>query len=97
MLRALAEMSRGKRPSLHANLSGMQPQAPRIVNSGFEPESTAKISQSGAETAKNVDPSAQSVDHHCQICPTCGHRLSGHRCKLVCANCGYYMSCADYY
>jgi len=37
------------------------------------------------------------VDHMCQICPTCSHALEGHRCKLVCTHCGYYMSCADYY
>ena len=44
-------------------------------------------------------PAAESAppDHPCQICPTCGRRLSGHRCKLVCSQCGYYMSCADYY
>jgi hypothetical protein len=37
------------------------------------------------------------IDHHCQICPTCSHRLTSHRCKLVCTQCGYYLSCADYY
>ena len=37
------------------------------------------------------------VDHHCQVCPCCSQRLSGHRCKLVCTGCGYYLSCADYY
>lgn len=40
---------------------------------------------------------APGVDHMCQICPTCSHTLEGHRCKLVCRQCGYYMSCADYY
>ena len=40
---------------------------------------------------------AQPVEHHCQVCPTCGHRLTGHHCKLVCTQCGYYLSCADYY
>jgi hypothetical protein len=40
---------------------------------------------------------AAPVEHHCQVCPCCGHRLTGHRCKLVCAECGYYLSCADYY
>jgi hypothetical protein len=36
------------------------------------------------------------IDHHSQICPTCSQRLTGHRCKLVCTHCGYYLSCADY-
>jgi hypothetical protein len=40
---------------------------------------------------------AAPAEHHCQICPTCSHRLTSHRCKLVCVQCGYYLSCADYY
>jgi hypothetical protein len=42
-------------------------------------------------------PIDNQIDHHCQICPTCGHKLTGHHCKLVCTQCGYYLSCADYY
>ena len=30
-------------------------------------------------------------------CPLCSMRLEQHKCKLKCARCGYYMSCADYY
>jgi len=30
-------------------------------------------------------------------CPVCSARLDQHKCKLVCRQCGYYMSCADYY
>jgi hypothetical protein len=30
-------------------------------------------------------------------CPVCTVRLAELRCKLICARCGYYMSCADYY
>jgi hypothetical protein len=84
----------GRKPCLYANLSGMLPHLPRALNSNFEPQSAPKISQSGA--GEGVEQN-QPIDHHCQVCPTCGHRLTGHRCKLVCIVCGYYMSCADYY
>ena len=30
-------------------------------------------------------------------CPVCNTRLIEMKCKLVCAKCGYYMSCADFY
>jgi hypothetical protein len=30
-------------------------------------------------------------------CPVCSTRLAGRKCKLFCEQCGYYMSCADYY
>ena len=85
-------------PSLYANLSGMLPQAPRLVNSESAPQSAAEISQRGASPAAAAAPQVDPpIDHHCQVCPTCGQRLTGHRCKLVCSGCGYYMSCADYY
>ncbi len=77
----------------------MLPQLPRALNSGLDADSAAEISQSGAPGPAPAG-SAQDelpVDHHCQVCPTCGHRLTGHRCKLVCTHCGYYLSCADYY
>jgi hypothetical protein len=81
---------------LYANLSPMLPEAPRIVNSGVEAETAAPVSQSGANAAISA-PDQDLPEHHCQVCPTCGHRLIGRRCKLVCNECGYYMSCADYY
>jgi NADH pyrophosphatase NudC (nudix superfamily) len=72
----------------------MLPERPRALNSDFPAPSAAEISQSGVPSAAEE---ALPVDHHCQICPTCGHRLTGHHCKLVCTYCGYYLSCADYY
>jgi ribosomal protein S27AE len=63
----------------------MLPQRP----SALDPDFAARISQ--------IDTAARRVDHHCQICPNCSHQLSGHHCKLVCTQCGYYLSCADYF
>ncbi len=31
------------------------------------------------------------------FCPVCSKRLVSLRCKLLCEQCGYFMSCADYY
>ena len=84
----------GSLPYVYANLSGMLPQPPRMLISNSGPESKPEISQSGVGGGAEQE---QPIDHHCQVCPTCGHRLIGHRCKLVCTECGYYMSCADYY
>src|SRR5579871_1253494 len=83
----------------HVNLSSMLPRRPTAYDPDFtvnfshrEPEMD-DVAPTQAE-AKTANP---PLDHHCQICPTCGHRLTGHHCKLVCTQCGYYLSCADYY
>lgn len=60
---------------------------------GLGPDnSRQEIPQSGANA-----PAERPIEHLCQVCPTCGSRLDGYRCKLVCKQCGYFMSCADYY
>jgi hypothetical protein len=37
-----------------------------------------------------------SEDEPMLYCPVCSQRLNARKCKLFCAQCGYYMSCADY-
>ncbi len=91
----------------YANLSGMLQKKAKTVD--FKsPMVTAAASSQGDAPSAGEEPhladalaeaglEAAGVDHHCRICPTCGHQLTGHRCKLICTQCGYYLSCADYY
>ena len=53
-------------------------------------------------TAVNVDHTfdhtvVDTSEDASRYCPVCSRRLESRRCKLICAECGYYMSCADYY
>jgi hypothetical protein len=55
------------------------------------------------ETAKQTEEIApdphpnRDADEPMLYCPVCSQRLNSLKCKLICAQCGYYMSCADYY
>ena len=72
----------------HANLSGMLPQRHCVLDPDFV------LPGGQGETA---EAPAHPPEHPCQVCPNCSHQLTGYRCKLVCTECGYYLSCADYY
>jgi hypothetical protein len=50
----------------------------------------------GSEDQKQEEQK-QTVEHALSYCPVCSQKLEPKRCKLVCAECGYYLSCSDYY
>jgi hypothetical protein len=54
------------------------------------------------ETTASLPPSEEArprtdADEPMLYCPVCSTRLNQRKCKLFCEQCGYYMSCADYY
>jgi hypothetical protein len=53
------------------------------------------------DRAKRSEPSppALPLPRPERTCPNCGAALLEQKCKLLCPNreCGYYMSCSDFY
>jgi len=58
---------------------------------------TERSQPAQSSNAEACPISAGSHEHHSVFCPTCSSRLSESRCKLICRNCGYFLSCADFY
>lgn len=47
--------------------------------------------------ARSPEEAREERDEPMLWCPVCSRRLEQRKCKLFCEQCGYYMSCADYY
>jgi hypothetical protein len=63
------------------------------------PAETRGEAAAGSPAARRAGEAtgARGYEDASRYCPVCSQRLESRRCKLVCAACGYYMSCADYY
>ena len=58
-----------------------------------QPEAVAPKAQAAEAEITNRGPQPEPS----QYCPRCSARLEQRSCKLLCASCGYYMSCSDFY
>ena len=88
-----------KTPSEPARLGG---EPARSHRQDFPPEQQLAPSQGELVRADELSARAQAAvagahEDASRYCPVCSQRLESRRCKLICAVCGYYMSCADYY
>jgi ribosomal protein L32 len=63
-------------------------------SSGFTAAPRAVAAAPGVRT--DLAPANLKQDAS-SICPNCSTELRGHRCKVVCKKCGFYLSCSDFY
>lgn len=47
--------------------------------------------------ARAGEPAAGKPPEPGQYCPTCGAKLKDRGCKLKCEQCGFFLSCSDFY
>jgi hypothetical protein len=72
-------------------LSANKPDAYNNAGSVSQPQ------PSGPTKLVPNDSEPASSEEAMLYCPVCSMKLESRKCKLFCAKCGYYMSCADYY
>jgi hypothetical protein len=56
---------------------------------------SSAVSSDGAVASAGVSGEA-GAELASAYCPRCSSRLAPRSCKLICAGCGYYMSCSDF-
>jgi hypothetical protein len=75
-----------------------RPAVEYAVKPGVAPVVPESAKSASSQLVLHAEQSAVAPQEDAsRYCPVCSQRLESRRCKLVCAVCGYYMSCADYY
>jgi hypothetical protein len=75
-----------------------RPAVEHAAKPGVAPVLPDAASTASSQVAPHAELSAVAPrEDPSRYCPVCSQRLESRRCKLICAVCGYYMSCADYY
>ena len=49
------------------------------------------------EPNRNLTAPSHSLPDTSRVCPNCSAQLVEQQCKLKCLQCGYYLSCSDFY
>jgi hypothetical protein len=88
-----AASSASKRNTAVSAEAGSASHDPRTAAEGNRSANVDRVA-----VAADVDRTTVSRSEDAsRYCPVCSRRLESKRCKLICPECGYYMSCADYY